>query len=59
MFTRHLTPTLRDALTDTSAVLLVGARQVGKSTLTRLVGPERLLLTLDDLDTLSAATLDP
>lgn len=59
MFTRHLTPALRDALTDTPAVLLVGARQVGKSTLTRLVGPERLLLTLDDLDTLSAATLDP
>jgi uncharacterized protein len=59
MFTRFLTPALQAALTDTPAVLLVGARQVGKSTLTRLAQPGRTVLTLDDLDTLSAAQLDP
>ena len=59
MLTRFLTPALLDALSDTPAVLLVGARQVGKSTLTRLAQPDRVSLTLDDLGVLSAARSDP
>lgn len=59
MLPRFLATALQDALTDTPAVLLVGARQVGKSTLTRLVHPGRAALTFDDLDTLAAAQSDP
>ena len=59
MLTRSLTHALQDALSDTPAVLLIGARQVGKSTLTRLTQPDRPVFTMDDLDTLAAATADP
>ena len=59
MLPRFLTGALLDALSDTPAVLLVGARQVGKSTLTRLAQPGRASLTLDDLGVLSAARSDP
>src|SRR5512139_522508 len=42
-------------------VVLGGARQTGKSTLVRDLGPpgERLYLTLDDLDVLGQARSDP
>ena len=59
MLTRHLTAAVQDALSDTPAVLLVGARQVGKSTLAQLTQPGRPVLTFDDLDTLTAALSDP
>lgn len=59
MLVRHLTPALLAALSDTPVVLIVGARQVGKSTLARLADPARTELTLDDLATLGAAQGDP
>jgi uncharacterized protein len=50
------------ALADTRIVFVMGARQVGKSTLTRQVALDRripTLLTLDDQTTRDAATSDP
>lgn len=59
---RHLTEQLFQALEDTPAVLINGARQTGKSTLAQL--PElkkqgRYYLTLDDPGVLAAAKRDP
>ena len=59
---RHLTEKLFQALEDTPAVLINGARQTGKSTLAQL--PElkkqgRYYLTLDDPGVLAAAKRDP
>lgn len=62
MFKRHVTPQLLSALVDTPVVLLHGARQVGKSTLTQQVasGPRPArYLTLDDTTMLAAAKSDP
>lgn len=62
MFRRNLEPAFRAALADTPVVLVVGARQVGKSTLVRQIiesGYPATYLTLDDLTTLSAARSDP
>ena len=59
MLTRHLTQPLTDALSDTPVVLVVGARQVGKSTLAHTADPGRTELTLDDLGVLAAAQGDP
>jgi len=62
MFTRYITPALRDALSDTPVVFLNGARQVGKSTLVQQLAktdhPARYL-TLDDATVRAAATADP
>jgi uncharacterized protein len=59
---RAITPRLLTALGDTPAVMLVGPRQAGKSTLVQnLAGgphPARYL-SLDDLSTLDAARRDP
>jgi predicted AAA+ superfamily ATPase len=59
---RAITPRLLTALDDTPAVMLVGPRQAGKSTLVQgLAGgphPARYL-SLDDLRTLDAARRDP
>jgi uncharacterized protein len=59
---RAITPRLLAALGDTPAVMLVGPRQAGKSTLVQgLAGsahPARYL-TLDDLRTLESARRDP
>jgi len=62
MIRRHLTEPLLQALTDTPAVLVNGARQTGKSTLVqsaelRLHG--RQYLTFDDPGVLAAAKRDP
>jgi predicted AAA+ superfamily ATPase len=62
MIRRHLTEQLLQALTDTPAVLINGARQTGKSTLAQL--PElkkqdRQYLTFDDPGILAAAKRDP
>ncbi|RTI01613.1 ATP-binding protein [Thermus scotoductus] len=62
MFPRHLSTPLRQALQDRPVVLLLGGRQVGKSTLAQALVAEGLLdryLTLDDLSLLAAAQLDP
>lgn len=47
------------ALGDTPVVFLAGARQTGKSTLVRNLGPEADYRTLDDLGVLAAAQADP
>lgn len=62
MIERHLGSAVAEALKDTPVVLLVGARQSGKSTLARsLQGsrPGRRYLTFDDEGTLDAARSDP
>jgi predicted AAA+ superfamily ATPase len=59
---RAITPRLLAALGDTPAVMLVGPRQAGKSTLVQGLaeGPHPArYLTLDDLRTLDAARRDP
>jgi predicted AAA+ superfamily ATPase len=62
MLRRLLTDRLLDALADTPAVLVNGARQTGKSTLvqsTELGDPSRQYLTFDDPGILAAARRDP
>jgi predicted AAA+ superfamily ATPase len=62
MLCRHLAALLREALADTPAVLINGARQTGKSTLvqsTDLASPDRQYLTFDDPGILAAAKRDP
>src|SRR5580692_3054784 len=62
MFHRHLTGPLLEALADTPAVLVNGARQTGKSTLVQSVevaGQDRQYLTFDDPGILAAAKRDP
>jgi len=59
---RAITPHLLTALSDTPAVMLVGPRQSGKSTLVQGLadGPHPArYLSLDDLRTLDAARRDP
>lgn len=59
---RLITPTIREAMTDTPVVVLNGARQVGKSTLvTQLLGLSGSveIVTLDHEPTLRAASQDP
>ncbi|HEY2141345.1 MAG TPA: ATP-binding protein [Solirubrobacteraceae bacterium] len=59
---RAITPRLLTALGDTPAVMLVGPRQAGKSTLVQSIadGPHPArYLSLDDLRTLDAARHDP
>jgi len=62
MIRRNITPLLLEALNDTPVVMLIGARQTGKSTLVRLLAsgehPARYL-TFDDAAVLSAARHDP
>jgi hypothetical protein len=59
---REITPRLLTALSDTPAVMLVGPRQAGKSTLVKELAsgafPARYV-SLDDLRTLEAAREDP
>ena len=62
MLHRHLMEPLQEALSDTPAVLLNGARQTGKSTLVQ--SPEfgeknRQYSTFDDPGVLAAAKRDP
>jgi uncharacterized protein len=62
LFPRYARPLLTEALTDTRVVMLMGARQVGKSTLAEEIvaqDPLRERLTLDDKTTRDAATSDP
>lgn len=60
---RHAQQAVEAALADTRVVVVLGARQVGKSTLLQQVataeGAGRQLLTLDDQAVRSAATSDP
>ena len=62
MLSRHLTASVLEALADTPAVLVNGARQTGKSTLVQseeLAGQARQYLTFDDPGVLAAAKRDP
>lgn len=62
LFARHLRPHLLEALSESRAVALLGARQVGKSTLVADLAssdyPARLI-NLDDEATANAASTDP
>lgn len=62
MIKRHLTSFIKDSLKDFPAVLINGARQVGKSTLAQQLTREGVLrqyITLDDFSHLEAAKTDP
>jgi hypothetical protein len=62
MLHRHLTGPLLEALADTPAVLVNGARQTGKSTLVQspeVARQDRQYLTFDDPGILAAARRDP
>lgn len=62
MFQRHVRSAILEGLADTPAVMLVGARQTGKTTLARQLaaGPwGASYVTLDDPTALEAATADP
>lgn len=62
MIPRHLKSCLLEALADTPVVVLVGARQSGKTTLVRSLraqGYPARYLSLDDPATLAAAQADP
>ena len=56
---RHVEAALVHALDAMPAVVLTGARQTGKSTLVQSRTPDRLYLTLDDLDVLDQASRAP
>jgi len=59
---RHLRPRVLEALADTRVVAVLGARQVGKSTLVQSIAAGEhpsALLTLDDQATRNAALNDP
>src|SRR3989339_1793044 len=62
MLPRHLRPALEEALAHFPVVVLLGARQVGKSTLAQDLASARwpaTYLTLDDPICLDAALSDP
>lgn len=61
MYTRYLQPVLQDLLGEFRIVYLTGPRQVGKTTLVRLVARDMGLqyVTLDDQATLASAQSDP
>ena len=60
MYRRLVEPRLRDALSDTAVVLVVGPRRAGKTTIVRTAdGKTRTYLTLDDQTVLDAARSDP
>jgi len=61
MKVRNITDSILDALDDTPVVLLNGARQTGKSTLTEMLAKRqpRQYISLDDPGYLSAARNDP
>ena len=61
LFPRHVRPRIAEALLDTRVVMVVGARQVGKSTLVGELARERgvAVRTLDDPATRELALADP
>ena len=56
---RHLRVELEDALTYSRVVSIIGARQVGKTTLVRDIMQTGRFITLDDATTLDAIENDP
>ncbi len=57
--TRQIENNLRLALADTPVVCLLGARQVGKTTLARKIEPQRAYINFDDEQVLQVAQADP
>lgn len=58
-YTRRKESSIREALSDTPVVCLLGARQTGKTTLVRHLFPDRHYVSFDDGVLLSAAKYDP
>lgn len=56
---RLLAPVIREALTDTPVVCVVGPRQSGKTTLVQHLAPERAFFSLDENNYYQTAVLDP
>ena len=56
---RWLAPLLARALRAMPVVVVTGARQTGKTTLARTLGPGRRYLSLDEIDVLAQAERDP
>jgi len=56
---RHLASPLAEALHDTPALLVIGPRQCGKTTLVRQFAGDMFYCTLDDAATLASARTDP
>ena len=62
LLARHLRANVQEALKDTRVVVVLGARQVGKSTLVAQIAdaePSRLIITLDDEARRRGALEDP
>ncbi|MGY5765042.1 ATP-binding protein [Brachybacterium sp. DNPG3] len=61
LITRHLMPLGEDLLQTFPAIVVQGARQVGKSTFTNMLmeGREHRFMTLDDVGVQDAAHVDP
>ncbi|MCY3983677.1 MAG: ATP-binding protein [Roseovarius sp.] len=60
MYKRFAEDRVREALTDTPVVLIVGPRRAGKTTLVKNMGTaDRAYITLDDQTVLDAAQTDP
>lgn len=60
MYDRFVSQRVREALADTPAVLIVGPRRAGKTTLARTMGDAgRSYITLDDQTAMQAAQTDP
>jgi predicted AAA+ superfamily ATPase len=59
LYPRHLDSLLREALSDTPAVLVNGPRQCGKTTLVRHYEGEMAYFSLDDPALLAAVRADP
>ena len=56
---RLLAPVIREALTDTPVVCVVGPRQSGKTTLVQHLAPERAFFSLDENNYYQTAVFDP
>ena len=59
LYPRYIEPQLKTALSDTPVVCLLGPRQVGKTTLTKQLDPERAYISFDDRNLLNVARQDP
>ena len=59
LYARSLASVLREALSDTPVVCLAGPRQCGKTTLARVLKPERAFVSLDHPPFLDTASADP
>ncbi len=58
-YPRLISPAIKEALSDTPVVCLLGPRQVGKTTLVQDLFPDRRYVNFDDPAILDAARADP